>query len=273
MLGKLLKHELKQSARYVMTVYACAGVAAVLMLLAMLADITFLNVLCSVALMVIGFTAVIMTLVSVIKNFYDSLYGAQGYLSFTLPVKCSSLLLSKVLVSFFWIILSGLLMCAIYALLFFNARAQTEDVLDGVLEAIRQSGLMSILPSWKIMLELICVLVLTALMNILVFVGFVYFSVTLANTRALQKHPKLFGFLIFFASYGITNSLSAKITYSFPLAVHVTTQELYVSFEAMDTMGSSIMSFGLGGTVFMALIALGLLFACGWIMEHKVNIK
>ena len=35
----------------------------------------------------------------------------------------------------------------------------------------------------------------------------------------------------------------------------------------------SVFSFGIGGTVFMALVALAMLFATGWIMEHKVNIK
>lgn len=110
MLGKLLKYELKHSARYVMLIYACAGVVTALMLIAMLAKMTWLSVIGSLVLYMVGIAAIFMTLVAVIRNFYETLYGRQGYLTFTLPVKSSRLLFSKVLVSFIWIILSCVLM-------------------------------------------------------------------------------------------------------------------------------------------------------------------
>lgn len=256
-----------------MTIYACAGAAAVFMLFGMLIKITSLQVIASIALYFIGIVAVIMTLVAVIKNFYDTLYGKQGYLTFTLPVKCSSLLVSKVLISFFWIIMSSLLMGVILVLIYLNARSQAEGSLDGITEAIKSSGFMQMLPSASSIVKLIVFVAVTALLNILVFVGFVYFAVTLANTRRLQSHPKLFGFLIFFATYGVANSINTKLTYSFPLAVHVTGQGVFLSTTSMDAMGDSITSFGVGGTIFMTLVAIGLLFATGYIMEHKVNIK
>ena len=98
------------------------------------------------------------------------------------------------------------------------------------------------------------------------------FSFTLSNTRALQKHPKLFGFLIFFGTFGVSNAINMKLTYSLPLAVHVTSEKVYIAFESMDTMSESLFSYGIGA-IFMGLIALGLLILTGWIMERKVNIK
>lgn len=273
MLGKLLKNELKHSARYVMTVYACAAAVAVFMLLGMLVKVTWITVLGTVALYIVGFAAVIMTLVSVIKNFYDTLYGKQGYLTFTLPVKCSELLLSKVLISFFWIIMSIILMAVIYLLVILSVRSQADESLGSLIEMIRESGILDFLPSGKMIVEFLILVVFIALLNILVFVGFVYFSVTLANTRALQKHPKLFGFLIFFASYGVLNSIGAKLTYSLPLSALVSVDKIYIAFKAMDSAENVLFAFGLGGTVFMAICSLALLFATGWIMEHKVNIK
>ena len=123
MLGKLIKHEIKNSARYVMAIYFAAAAVCAFMLLGMFAKVMWVTVVGSMLLYTVGIAAVIMTLVSVIKNFYDSLYGRQGYLTFTLPVKCSSILISKVLVSFFWIILSFLLLVLIFVLIFANAKA------------------------------------------------------------------------------------------------------------------------------------------------------
>lgn len=274
MLGKLLKHEFKHSARYVMAIYACTGAVLAVMLLAMLLKITWLSVAASMVLYFAGILVVVLTLVSVIKNFYDTLYTNQGYLSFTLPVKCSSLLASKVIVSFVWIILSFLALSLIYLFIFLNARAQTSDneQMGSILEMLKETGILDMLPSGAMIAKFIVLIVVLVLLAILTFVGFVYFSVTLANTRPLQKHPKAFGFLIFFGSYAISNSIGAKLTYSLPLSFSVTSEGLKLALSSMEK-SEAVFSFGLGGTIFMALVALGMLFATGWIMEHKVNVK
>lgn len=272
MLGKLLKYELKHSARYVMSVYACAAVAAVLMFFGMLVKVTWINILGSIVLYLVGIIAVVMTLVSVIKNFYDTLYSRQGYLSFTLPVKCSSLLISKVLTSFFWIIISSVLMALIFSLIFINFKSQSNGAATAIIDAIKVSGVLETLPSAAMIVKFVLVIAVLGLLNILVFVGFVYFAVTLANTRALQKHPKLFGFIIFVVTYSVSNSISAKFTYSVPLCVEITSDSVSLALSSMNNT-QALASFGIAGTLFMALVALALLFVTGWIMEHKVNIK
>lgn len=272
MLGKLLKHEFKHSARYVTAIYACTAAVLLVMLFALLVKITWLSVAASMILYFAGILVVVMTLVSVIKNFYDTLYTNQGYLSFTLPVKCSSLLVSKVIVSFIWIILSFAALALIYFVIFLNAKAQTDGKMGDIVEMLRESGILDMLPSGAMIAKFIVLVVVLALLTILTFVGFVYFSVTLANTRPLQKHPKIFGFLIFFGSYAVSNSIGAKLTYSLPLSFSVTGEGLKLAFSSMEN-SESVFSFGIGGTVFMALVALAMLFATGWIMEHKVNIK
>ena len=272
MLGKLLKHEFKHSARYVMAIYACTAAVLAVMVIALLIKMTWLSVAASVILYFAGLLVVIMTLVAVIKNFYDSLYTNQGYLSFTLPVKCSTLLVSKVIVSFVWIIASVVALALIYLVIFFNARAQSNGELGSILEILRDSGLLDMLPSGAMIAKALVYFALILLLTVLTFVGFVYFSVTLANTRPLQKHPKLFGFLIFFGSYAITNSIGAKLTYSLPLSVTVTETGVKLALTSKER-SDAMFAFGIGGTIFMALVALGMLFATGWIMEHKVNIK
>lgn len=271
MLGKLLKYELKHSARYVMLIYACAGVTTVFMFLGMLVKSVKMTVIGSMVLEFIGFVAIVLTLVSVIKNFYDTLYGSQGYLSFTLPVKCSTMLFSKVLVSFFWIILSAVLAVVITLIIVLNANIQTDGALDGFIEIIKSSGVLSDVASPAMIIKSVALFAINALLNILVFVGFVYFAVTLANTRALQKHPKLFGFVIFFGTYGAANSISSKLSASLPLSIKVSTENVKLVFEAAGNSFGDLT--GIGGIIFMTIVAVGLLCATGWIMEHKVNVK
>ena len=272
MLGKLLKHEFRQSARSVSLIYASAAAVIAFIFIGMLTKITWIGVVGSIVLYITALVGVMMTLVSVIRNFYETLYSNQGYLSFTLPVNCASLLGSKVIAAIVWVILSFLLAGLCFLVIGMNAKATAEGSMEGIWDIIELTGLKEMLPTGATLLKLAVVFVLTVLLMVLTFVGFVFFAVTLANTRLLQKHPKLFGFLIFFLTFGTTNAIGTKLTYSVPLALEVSTQDVKLVFVAMD-QSSSMLSYGLAGVLFMALVAVGLLLLTGWIMEHKVNIK
>ena len=272
MLGKLLKHELKQSARSVTLIYASAAAVIAFIFIGMLTKITWIGVVGSIVLYLTAVVGVVMTLVSVIRNFYETLYSNQGYLSFTLPVKCASLLSSKVLVSVLWIILSFLLAAVCFLVIGMNAKATAEGSMSGIWDILEMSGLKEMLPTGATLIKLAVIFVVAVLLTVFSFVSFVFFAVTMANTRVLQKHPKLFGFLIFFLTYGATNAISTKRTYSCPLSVEISTQEVKLVFVAMD-QSSAMLSYGLAGLLFTALVAVGLLLLTGWIMEHKVNIK
>lgn len=272
MLGKLLKHEFKQSARMISLIYASAFAVIAFIFIGMLTKITWIGIVGSVVLYLTALIGVFMTLVSVIKNFYETLYSNQGYLSFTLPVNCASLLGSKVIVSMIWVILSFMLAALCFLVIGMNAKATAEGSMEGIWDIIELAGLKEMLPTGATLVKLAILFVLGVLMLVFTFVSFVFFAVTMANTRPLQKHPKLFGFLIFFFTYGVTNAISTKLTYSVPLSLEISTQDVKLAFVAMD-QSSSMLSYGLAGTLFMTLVAVGLLLLTGWIMEHKVNIK
>ena len=96
MLGKLIKNEFKSTAHSMFGVFMAAGITFVVMLLVFLFKVKSLMTLSSVVLGAIVLAVLIITLFSIIAMFNKSLYGAQGYLSFTLPVKSVSLLTSTV---------------------------------------------------------------------------------------------------------------------------------------------------------------------------------
>ncbi len=273
MLGKLIKHELRHSARYTMSIYTAVIVISAVMGLSLLSSATWLGVMSCFALYAAGFIAVIITLVSVIKNFYDTLFGRQGYLTLTLPVKCSNLLISKVIVSFIWIVASFLLMVLTFIMIFFYAKERSSGYFSLISDAISLSGILEMLPSASTVISLLMVAAVWAIVTIFTYVSFVYFTVTVANTRALQSHPKILGGLIFLGIFSFNNTVGNILTQYIPFTFNVGSDRVYFAFEQMGRAEEALLSYGVGGTVFSGLFALGLLWLTGYILEYKVNLK
>ncbi len=273
MLGKLIKNEFMHSARYTMAIYGAAFAAMAVTGISLLVDSGWLGAVSCGMLYVVGFASVVVTLVSVIKNFYDTLYSRQGYLTLTLPVKGSSLLLSKIIVSFIWIVASMVVMGLSLLMIFIYGKERSGGALESVWDIISVSGILDMLPSKMAIVKFVVVVVILVIATILTYVGYVFFTVTLANTRLLQNHPKFYGGVIFFGIMMVVNAIGNKLTELLPLTINVSSEDVYFSFTQMGYESDVLFSYGIGGTLFSALIAIGLLFATGYIIENKVNIK
>lgn len=274
MLGKLIKHEFIQTSKRLLAVYTAALASIALLLVSYLTKITFIGMTASFALVAIGFIAVIMTLVMVIKNFYDSLYGSQGYLTFTLPVRSRDVLFSKFLVSFIWIIASFVVMVLTWVIVFLFARAKSEgmfETLSGMLQGFEVVGS---LPTMKLAGEYAAILISGYGVTVIAYVSFVFFAVTIANTRKFQHSPLVFGLVFFFITYTVNKAASTYLTYKLPLSVSVFADKISLTFASMvNGAQGALLTTGIGGKIFTALFAALLLFVTGHIMEKKVNIK
>ncbi len=273
MLGKLIKHEFRHSARYTMSIYIAVLAIGGVVALSLLSSSSMLGVMSCFALYAAGFIALIVTLVSIIKNFYDTLFGRQGYLTLTLPVKCSTLLISKIIVSFIWVIIGFAVMALTLLVIFLYARQRTDGYMAMITDAISISGIIDMLPSASAVIELLIVGAVLAVITIFTYVSFVYFTVTVANTRAFQSHPKFLGGLVFLVLFSVTNTVNNSLTELVPLTFNVGSEKVFFAFESMGNVENALFSFGVGGTIFSGLVALGLMFVTGYILEHKVNLK
>jgi hypothetical protein len=273
MLGKLLKYEIRHSARYTAAVYLATLAIAAVSVIALVFNSTWLGVMSCFMLYIAGFASVIMTLVSVIKNFYDTLYGKQGYLTFTLPVKCSTILLSKLITSVLWIVIGFFVMGITIAVIFFYAKDKSEGIFSGIMDAIAISGITDMLPSGVVIAEAAVVLVILALLTVITYVGYVFFVVTVANIGKFQSHPKLFGGLIFLGIFTLVNTVGNMLTEKIPFTFNIASDRVFFAFADMFSVEGTLLSYGIGGTIFSALVAVGLLVFTGYIMENKVNIK
>ena len=117
MLGKLIKHELRATARIMLPVYGAVLALAVMANISLrllqndLAPI--LEMLLGLILSAFGiglFAAMAVTVVLLIRRFYMNYLKDEGYLMHTLPVSVHSLIWSKTSVSCLWII-ATMLVC------------------------------------------------------------------------------------------------------------------------------------------------------------------
>ena len=106
MIGKLIKNDLKSGIRIMGNIYLAAAIAIGAMLFSALFNNGILKFLCSAAVIGITLVAVVVTFASVVFGTNKSLFGREGYLTQTLPVRTSSLIFSKWLSSSIWVILS-----------------------------------------------------------------------------------------------------------------------------------------------------------------------
>lgn len=271
MLGKLIKHDLRHSARYHFSILAATLAVTVIVGLSLLSDSSLLSAFTVAALAVTGIATVVVTLVSVIKSFYDTIYARQGYLTLTLPVKGSLILLSKVIVSCIWIIVGFLAMAVPYLVVILYAKIKTSnltDMMGDMLEAF-----LTILPQPKVIISFVFVLLIIAIFKILTYVGYVYFSVTVANTRAFQNHPKLFGGITFFSIMLLTSQLGSFIGKFIPFSFAISYEKAFFTFKTVNSLTDVLFSYPIGDTIISGLVAVALLAVTGYVLENKVNIK
>lgn len=121
MLGKLLKYEAKATARSFFPIYIAIFLFALInrfinpfnqvgdSVSVTVEGFSFLNMM-RIASIVVYFALIVatiaMTFVIIIQRFYKNLLGDEGYLMFTLPVKPWQHIVSKLLISLMWIVLS-----------------------------------------------------------------------------------------------------------------------------------------------------------------------
>jgi len=102
MFGKFFKHELSNSYKFPLISFIICALACAVGSLTIKIDVDFLSIL-SIFLIAGAFTfGGIALIITLVKQFKDNLFNQQGYLTLTLPVKTSTIILAKVLVSFIY---------------------------------------------------------------------------------------------------------------------------------------------------------------------------
>lgn len=226
MLGKLTKNAIKANASSVYSIYIAMGIIGVIMLVLLLFDWTkwgdtgigvgmLIKVVASVALCVSAAVGVLMTLVAVISEFSRNMFGDEGHLTLSLPVKSSTLLMSKWLSGSLWVGLSYLtLVVCVFGSLIYVMRHSMSVVEDNemymsIYEMITQmidqifysSG--AVTPSIGVLLNLAGIYAFAGFVNVCVFVLEVFFALTLSRCVPFSRRGKAGRILYFFGIFAI----------------------------------------------------------------------
>lgn len=278
MFGKLLKNEFISTGRIMGILYAVVLVIMGYLLgsyyigrNAAEADPSNGQLVGVFLLMMISFCSFILTTVVMITNFQKTLYGDQGYLSFTLPVKSTALLASKVLVSTIWYVAAFLCLLGTVVV---TAVVLKEDVLGQENYDLLEQMLPMVLGG-----KSVTTMITSALISMItIFVRFaivaieVYFAISLANTRLFQKHYLLWTIVFSGAIVYVIEGITTLITrnFVFGLSVENNTYRLITDFKNMSLYGNYV---DLAGLMIAIVAGVAFFFATRYVMKNKVNIR
>lgn len=268
MLGKLIKHDLKSTARVIPFLFlavilmgAVAAVGILLELPVMEGTGWILMVLSSVA-------AVIVTFVLVIRHFYKNLYGREGYLTFTLPVSTGRILASKFIVGTMWLVLSYLVGIGSLIGCFVIAAGDSLWALGiGFNAAMTAAGL-----SVGHLILLLATLVISSIYSL----SLILFSLTLANISPFGKHPVGFAFLIYFVVSIFMSIAGSFVLTLLPLSVSFTQNGMvWINGQGIGSLISPMGSLHIPvtNTIFEIIIAIALIVVTNVIMKKRVSIR
>ena len=299
MLGKLIKHSFKANASAVYNNYIAMGVIAVIMLILMFVDWTKwgaqgigvgykIKLAAAALLCIAALICVVLTFVSVFGEFGRSMYGNQGQLTLTLPVRSSSLLFAKWLSGSFWVILSYTAFClCVFGSIVYLLR-HSMSVIEGdpdyygiytlVTEMIRQiaeaAGINA--PNITVVLNLFSIHAIIGGVRACVFVLIVYFAITLAHCRPFSKLGKVGPVLYFFGATFIVltlASVAAKL-----LKVYIIVSENAFTFAVSEADVQLAWSNGYGAAAITnvyvtALLAVAVFLITTMLIDRKVNVS
>ena len=280
MLGKLIKHDFISGARRMGTIYLIAAIAAIAMIItSFFQSGTILKYLTLSVVVLVAFAAVVVTFVSIVFGANKSLFGRQGYLSQTLPVRSSSLIFSKWFVSSVWVMISYLLVIlAAFGVLSYAAENGSGDDAYGIFEMVKNAfemlGLTSKAFYYKLTFECI-----KGLINTLIFVMCILFSMTIGNMRHFDRFGML-GIVFYVVAFvrisqgiaaGLQHLCDISLVIPFEGDMHFMINPDILELDKQYTQGYYTCQFT--GLYFRILLSVPMFLLTVLLNEKKINLK
>lgn len=274
MLNKLLKHEFIATGRIMGAVYA-----VVALIMAYVLGSYYINkdtattgqMLGITVLLVISACSFFLTAIVMIMNFQKSLYGDQGYLSFTLPVKGSTLLISKIFASTVWFVAAFVCLMGTAVVTFVVLK---EDILGDETYSLVET----ILPMFLNGKSVATVITTAVVYMVAYFIQFavvtleMYFAITLANTRHFQKKYTLWTIVFTIGVFYVVEKISSIFSDNLSMGLSVTGNSFkFVFGEATAVAGSTFIN--LIDPIIYLVFGVVLYYATFYLMNKKINIK
>lgn len=268
MLGKLLKHEFKETAKLLiplnLVLVALTAIGAILLgtsvfqndSLGMLAVSSLLIYILSI------FALFIITAVYLTVRYYKTMYSNQGYLTHTLPVSSTSIINTKILVSAFW---SFVALCITICSVFVLVRVTAGDALY---------------PAWKELCEALpqemgisvteFILLLITYIIICSFGGILMIFACLAIGQLFQQH-RIIAAIVSYIIFYILQEIIATVTMA--LLVIGNTDNLVAMEESTVNAGAFYSQTLWISAIESLLFAIVSFVICHYITKKKLNLE
>ena len=267
MLGKLTKNSFKANMSSVSNVYLAMGIIGIIMLGLMVIDWTkwgdtgiglglVIKIIASSALCLTAAIGIIMTLTGIIGEYNRNMFGAEGHLTMALPVRSSTLLLSKWLAGSFWVVLSYAVLCLCAFGSFIYVIKHSVNIVQGndmyysvyelVIEMVEQlcysAGIAT--PSMPVLLSLASIYAFDGAVRLIVFVLLIFFAITIAHCRPFHKAGKAGKILYFFGSFFAVNVFSSMITKFIKIYIIISETNYTFTLSASEVAAAWDLGFG-----------------------------
>ncbi|PKM84926.1 MAG: hypothetical protein CVU86_04755 [Firmicutes bacterium HGW-Firmicutes-11] len=275
MLAKLIKYDVKSTWRDFAGIYLAILLGVIIVPL-VIRNID--NIIVNTAVGIVAFgivvSVVVITVISLFKIYNTNIFSREGYLTMTLPVTPTKIVISKLVVSTMWIVLTGIV--SLIGMIIFSLIMSPGILYDMV------NGVRYVFDLWEgqSMFGIVLFIVLIILFMILSIVKEVaklFLSCSIAHLRQLNKFRVPVGILSFFVFTWIESVLVQGLSRIFkPLLPN---SELW--YETMDhtfsieKAGQLIETFNVAtGLGILYTLAMIVVFSFGtvWILNHKLDL-
>lgn len=268
---KLLKHDFISTGRIMGVIYAIMAGITVFIFATKDVKEGALSLIGVVALIITSLCLLVLTAVVVMMDFQKTLYGDQGYLTFTLPVKSWKTLASKVIVSGGWFVVALAAILSSMWVAFSSAKeyfGEDYEMFTELIETLIGKNVNS-------MIAMAVVRLLLLFIEFCFFALVIFFTNTLSNTRYFQKHSILWTILLFIPIFFITYKISEIANEYLVFSI------FFVEGKPEFVMDSAVFSqyvyqyshIDLAEVIVYVLLGAALFFATHRLMSRKVNIK
>lgn len=270
MLGKLLKYEFKSTARIFLPLYSMLLVVAIINGFFINSEVFSIQGLLMTIFGSLLIALFVITVVVLVQRFSKNLLGDEGYLMFTLPVKTSSILLSKYLVALLWTVLSGIVSVVAFFLITFISSFMDGSIAISEVISIFTEAIKIIFGNDYLPFAINMVLLMFITYSIFIFT--VYLALSMGQLPVFNRHRNLASFISFI---GINISLSF-IKNSIMMAFYKISgdQMLFnIEIDALNGVTSAINSTFIFMTVINLVVMVALFFATKIILDKKLNLE
>jgi len=264
-MGRLIKYEIKGNYKLFGGLFIITALLDVLLL-------TRINKWSEQAIIglfsVISIALMVVTLIFVINSFRNDLYEDTGYLTFTLPVSGNKILGSKIITGVLWFAASTLILFIFL------------KILLGILFDIDVIEKIVLYFNAK---EIIVSALLFGLINLIMLLLMIYFSITLTKVAFKgKKMSKFLGFITFIILNAVIFYIEYKLIKIFPQTMDFTLDFLKnaegslgsagTDSEALFSIKNSQLSVNIASLIYNILIYIGLFKSTAYLMENKIDI-